>query len=156
MNAPPDLFQFSGNVDEWEQYLDEVYETYLGTLIRDERTLWGKPLRARYAPAYRGKHFCFWHLISEGRDEDERTPDMRRCARIAWIRWIVDNADDDEVFCWERTVATRNGQRKRWTLWVRPHDYAVIVEERATYMLLITAFIVEPHRRRTYERELGL
>lgn len=156
MNAPPDLFPFPRNVDEWEQYLDQIYETYLDTLIRPGLTLWEKPLRARFNPPYKEKHFGFWHLISEGENEEDRTPDPRRCERIAWVRWVIDNADEDGVLCWERAVTTRKGLRTRWTLWARAYDFVVVVEERPNYILLITAFQVKPHRKRTYERELGL
>jgi hypothetical protein len=113
-------------------------------------------LRARFNPPYKDKHFGFWHLISEGKLEDERTPDPRRCERIGWIRWIIDNADDEETICWERAVRTPNGERMRWHLWARGYDYAVVVEERDNYMLLITAFQVQSHRKRSFEKELGL
>lgn len=156
MKVPPDLYLVPSNVDEWAAYIDELYEVYLATLIRPPPVLWKKPVRARYSPPYKDKHFCFWHLISEGKDEEERTPDPRRCERIAWIRWVIDNADDEEVLCWERTVSTPKGERTRWTLWARGYDFAVVVEERKDYILLITAFEVRPHRKRAYEKELGL
>lgn len=35
-----------------------------------------------------GKEATFWHMIQEGRIEEDRTPDIRRCERIRWPKPI--------------------------------------------------------------------
>ncbi|MNH30689.1 hypothetical protein D3C79_909980 [compost metagenome] len=45
-----------------------------------------KRLGLKRHPVIQGKEATFWHMISEGNDEAERLPDLRRCERIRWPR----------------------------------------------------------------------
>jgi hypothetical protein len=96
--------------------------------------------RLKRHPLLAGKEATFWHLTSEGRVENERPPDFRRCERIAWVAAIITNADDPAVKMWENE---RNGER-RVLLWLETHEYLVVLAVRKGYTLPWTAYPV-PH-----------
>lgn len=153
---PPELVQFSGN---WAAYEDEIYEIYLQTVVRAGLLFDNSPVKAQFRPETRGKGFSFWHLISEApdqhnRNEDDRIPDLARCAHIRWVAWCVANVGSPGFSWWEN-------QRKREThvvIWAEAYDFAVILAKRVTkegprYYLLKTAYCLKPHRRAAFARE---
>lgn len=137
------------NVDQWPAYLDELYEVYLDTIVRSTPNLWGLPVKARYHPAHDNKGFSFWHLISEGKNEAERTPDPRRCERIAWMRWSIDCAEKGDD-CVRHFRSQRHG---RVILWAHLVDYAVVLEMRQNRYMLVSAYQLKPHRRAQFEAD---
>lgn len=156
MSQPPELISFSG---DWSSYEDEIYEAYLDTVIRASLTFDGAPVKAQFRPETRGKGFSFWHLISEAPDknnrhEDDRIPDLDRCARIRWVSWCINNAGQPGFSWWE-------SQRKRDThvvIWAEEHDFAVVLGKRETregprYYLLKTAYCLKAHRRASFAKE---
>lgn len=145
MSAPPPIVPFDG---DWSAYLDSIYELYLAGIVRTPIHLHGKPVRARYNPDTAGKGFSFWHVISEGDTEDQRTPDLRRCERIRWIAWIIDRAanGDAQLLSWRSQRTLSRGTKERLVLFCDVNMYAVVLEERETYFLLITAYPVSDRR----------
>jgi hypothetical protein len=155
MSAPPDLEPFPANVDDWAQYLERLYDLYLDTIIRSSPELGGLPVKARFQPAYDGKGFSFWHVISEGEREEDRTPDPRRCERVAWIRWAIDcaNNGDDCVRCFKSRRTTRKGPRTNLVIWAHEVDFAVVLEIRGDKYILVSAYQVKEHRRVAFQAE---
>ena len=95
-------------------------------------------------------------MISEGSEEDKRTPDLRRCERIQWPKPVIENESDPNVKYW---VAVKRGEN-RIHLWLEDEDYVVVLAERKRFLLLWTAYLVtRPHTerklRREYERYWG-
>ena len=92
MNQPPALILFRG---EWAHYENLVYQAFIDSFVKPDTRFQGWRVSAQYRPETRGKGFSFWHTISEApdkknRNEDDRIPDLRRCERIRWIRWVID------------------------------------------------------------------
>ena len=87
---PPDLVVYSG---DWDPYQEEIYRLYCETLRDGGLTFRGVRVMLQRRPEYKGKPSSFWHLISEGEKEEERTPDLRRCERITWIAWVIRMSD---------------------------------------------------------------
>lgn len=145
MTPAPALVPMHG---EWDDYLDSVYDHYLADLIESPKHLNGKPVRARYNPATNGKGFSFWHLISEGEREEDRTPDLRRCERIRWIAWMLTHAavGEPKVLSWKNSRTTRKGTNERLVLLCEDVQYVVILEERAEYFLLVSAYPISERR----------
>ena len=152
MSAPPELIPFTG---VWEVYEELIYQAFLDSFVRREVEFNGLKVSAPYRPESRGKHFSFWHVISEApnkdnRNEDDRIPDLARCARICWISWAIDHADNKEILWWEN----RRGNSAHVVIWARNHDFAVVLAKRSNYYVLKTAYAeIKPHRRKTFERE---
>jgi hypothetical protein len=142
---PPELILLAG---EWQDYVDAIYQRYLNDLVRNPKTLFGRPVRARYNPATNGKHFNFWHVISEGASEDDRQIDVRRCERIGWIAWMLERtgAGDPRIRVWNNTRAVRRGTALRRLLWCAESEYIVILDEREHEFYLTTAYPVRGRR----------
>jgi hypothetical protein len=140
------LEDFNGN---WQRYEDEVYSRFYTDFIESRPTLEGLPF---YIKRFldKGKERGFWHCIQEGPVEEIRTPDLRRCERIAWIRSIIEHANDLTIKKWEKKVRGRT----RHLLWSEEAEYLVVLEKRRTAWILWTAYCVTmPHRKRKLQRE---
>lgn len=152
MSQPPELLPFTG---EWAAYEDQVYAAFLDSFVRQDIRFKGWRVSAQYRPETRGKHFSFWHTISEApekhnRNEDDRIPDLRRCERIHWIAWVIEQADNEGFKWWENI---RKGQT-HVVIWAEDHDFAVVLAKRRDYYVLKTAYAeIRSHRRATFERE---
>lgn len=156
MIQPPELIPFLG---DWASYENEIYAAYLDTVVHGKLSFLNAPIRAQFRPETRGKGFSFWHLISEAperdnRNEDDRIPDLERCARIHWVSWCIKNVGQPGFSWWEN-------QRKREThvvIWAEAHDFAVVLAKRDTrdgprFYLLKTAYCLKAHRRASFAKE---
>lgn len=152
MSQPPDLLPFNG---DWDTYEDKLYKAFLDSFVHNQVSFQGWRVSTQYRPETRGKGFSFWHVISEAadkknRNEDDRIPDFRRCERIFWIRWVIENAGQDGFIWWEN---------ERWgnthvVIWAKAHDFAVILAKRKDYYVLKTAYAgIKRHQREAFERE---
>ena len=146
---PPleELNEFGGN---WDRYLDAIYSLFDADYVVTKPKFRGIRLGLKRYPLEKGKEATFWHLISSGKDEQNRNIDLRRCERIRWVRAIVDNADDPNIRIWEN----RRKNEKRICLWLECEDYLVILSERKGYIIPWTAYLVtENHRKRLLQKE---
>jgi hypothetical protein len=143
----PDLFPFTG---DWTSYENELYEIYLETMVRSGIKFRGSPVRTKYLPATKAKGFGFWHLISEGETEEDRIPDFRRCERIRWVAWLIENAEAHKDLSWWENM---RGTDKHIVIWHETENFAVILAVRKNYYLLKTAYLVREYRRKDFERE---
>lgn len=156
MSQPPELMPFAG---DWASYEEAIYAVYLDSVVRGGLRFQGAPIKAQFRPETRGKGFSFWHLISEApdrdnRNEDDRIPDLDRCARIRWVAWCIRNAESDGFSWWEN----RRKSETHVVIWAEAHDFAVVLAKRQTrdgprYYLLKTAYCLKPHRRASFARE---
>ena len=148
--APPPLIVLNDFGGDWERYIDAVYSFYIAEVVKGCLVYGGLPIRCQFRPVTKGKHFAFWHIISEGHEEEDRTPDFRRCERIKWIAWIINNAgNNDKISVWEN----KRGSNRNVVLWYEEGAFAVILSKRSNYLLLKTAYCVSPHRKIVFKRE---
>ena len=148
---PPELLLFSGNTDEWVQYQENLFVIFRSDLLQTTLLFRGLRVNPRRFPEFRGKHFTFWHIISEGDFESERFPDLRRCERIRWIAWIIANCDGhDGISYWE----SKRGSSQNFVLWYEKGQFVVILAKRSTYFVLLSAYHVTDERRiATFKRD---
>jgi hypothetical protein len=149
--VPPELVLFEG---EWTLYEDEIYQCFVATVVRGRLTFENMPISVQYRPETNGKHFGFWHVISESENrhnhaEEDRIPDIKRCERIKWIAWLIKNYTADGVSWWKNK---RKG-KTHIVIWAEELDFAVILAERKGYYLLKTAYWVKPFRKRQFTKE---
>ena len=157
MSAPPELMTWDGS--DWQGYEDEIYTVYLKTVAHAKLRFRGEPVKVQFRPESKQKGYGFWHLISEApdqsnRNEDDRVPDLRRCERVRWVAWCIENANEPEFSWWEN---------ERWNqphvvIWAEAHDYAVILAKRITeegfsFYLLKTAYCLRSHNIRKFTKE---
>jgi hypothetical protein len=148
--SAPELLYLEHLDGDWPRYEAAIYQVFQQDIIEHDLMFRAHPVSARRVPEHERKWACFWHLISEGRVEDDRLPDLRRCERIRWVRWVIENAEiRDDIDVWQN----RRQRETNWLLWYR-EEYLVILGERTDYFLLRTAFCTDrEHRRRKLRKE---
>src|SRR4030067_2263921 len=90
----PPLVLFEDYEGNWDRYLDALYDYFRKDFLESKPSYRGVQLALKRHPAIKGKQATFWHLISEGSNEANRIPDMRRCERIRWRRPIIENGSE--------------------------------------------------------------
>lgn len=156
--TPPELIYFS-DFDSWNDYEDEVYNIYLETVVNANLLFLNVPVKVRFRPTTKEKAFGFWHLISEAQDqnnknEDDRLPDLKRCERIKWVAWCIQNIEQEGFLYWEN----QRGRDTHVVILAEQLDFVVILAKRKTdleekYYLLKTAYCIKEHTKRKLRRE---
>jgi hypothetical protein len=151
----PALITLESCNGNWDQYLDLIYG-YFKVDWLDSRPMYeGRRLGLRKHPMVKGKESTFWHLISEGANEDDRLADFRRCERIRWVRPIIEAAGlRADVLVWKQI---RSG-KTNIAIALQDFSYIVFLGERSSptgdYLLPLTAYVVASmHKRDRYRRE---
>lgn len=135
---------------DWGSYLNTIYEYFLSDFVRKQSSFKGIKIAIKRHPLIDGKEATFWHLISEGSREDQRTPDIRRCERIRWPSPIIHHCSEQHIKIW---FNRRKGET-RVCLWLESEEYLVVLAERNNYLLLWTAYLVtRNHQKRKLEAE---
>ena len=141
------LEQYGG---EWERYIEAVYRYFREDFIDSRPKFENRNVGLKRYPLFQQKECTFWHCTSEGEEEEERPPDIRRCERIRWPRPIIEHSTDKLVRCWRN----KRGSEKRILLWFCEDDYLVVLADRGNYVLLWTAYLVTyNHTREKLIRE---
>lgn len=135
---------------DWNRYVDALYEHFCRDFIASSPQYAGGKVQLKRHPITDGKEATFWHLISEGKEEKTRMPDLRRCERIRWARALIESAGTDRVRHWGNT---RRGE-PRIVIALADFSYVVVLTERKNYLVLWTAYCVEQeHRREKLRKE---
>jgi len=145
----PGLILLDDFAGSWERYENEVYAVFYRDFVESSPLLEG--LRVCITKQLiRGKERTFWHCIQEGNVEEDRTPDLRRCERMPWIRAVIEHVDDPMVRQW----SNRRGGNVRRLLWVEQAEYLVVLEARRTHWMLLTAYCASrEHTKRKLRKE---
>lgn len=128
------------DLTQWQLYEDSLYKIYLEDLFRHTPLFLGKPVKTKYYPPYKNKAFSFWHLTHEGKNEDERIPDMRRCERISWIKPLIEHCE--EIYYWSRP--DKDG---RYYIWFEQGQFLIVLQPKVDYFFLVTAYQVEYQKK---------
>ena len=157
--TPPDLLLFDDFGGNWESYEHELHRIFMGEIARAYLEFRGLKVGCRRILETAGRWASFWHLIQEGYVEEERTPDLRRCERLRWVRWVIENAvTHPEIDEWQN----RRKNKINTLLWFR-EEYLVVLAQRQRYWLLKTAYCTGQslrvrqlrHERDQFKRTLG-
>ncbi len=144
----PDLILFEDYKGNWKAYIDAIYQFFHQDFVESHPSFNKLPIFARYHPSYEGKGVTFWHLISEGNQESERTPDLRRCERIRWPKSIIEQANANNVKIWETFRPWKNQKQRRFNFSIEDFSYIVVIAETRKGFDLVTAYYVEKASRR--------
>jgi len=140
------LEDYHGN---WQRYEDTIYAKFNTDFIFSKPTFQGSMIYIK-SPLFKGKERGFWHCIQEGKVEEKRTPDLRRCERIGWIRAIIEHAQEPSVKAWQNE---RRG-KTRQVLWCEDAEFLVVLEKRPNAWVLCTAYpVTEEYRKRKLRHE---
>jgi hypothetical protein len=146
----PPLVMLSEYSGEWDVYLEAIYKLFKKDFIDEKPVFQGQRLCLKRHPITKGKEATFWHMISEGREETDRIPDLRRCERIRWPRPIIEHESDPNVKYW---IAVKRNEN-RIHIWLEAENYIVVLAKRKDFILPWTAFLVtRPHHRKKLRKE---
>lgn len=146
----PSLVLLEDSKGDWNEYLNILYEIFKSDFVNSQCKYRGIKIALKKHPQINDKEATFWHLISEGEKEDDRTPDLRRCERIRWPKPIIEKVPDEEIKVWQN----KRGSETRLCIWLENAEYIVILAERKNYLLLWTAYTVTTnHRKRKLLKE---
>lgn len=150
----PDLVMLEAHEGDWSQYLAVVYDWFRRDFLQTQPRYGDKLVLPADIGVTNGKERTFWHLISEGEVEGERTPDLRRCERIRWPRPIIEHHSDAVVRVWEGRKKASGRTRKRIYLWLEEQEYLVVLGREGQRVILVTAFLAQQaHAKRRLMRE---
>lgn len=144
----PPLNPYDFDVD-YKQYEASLYKKYRDDFINTHPLFDGKIVKVRFLPIIDGYEESFIHFTCKNyANVENREPDFKRCERLHWIRKVIENylcknlcsnSECDGIKIWEEP----------WKMYSRVHflfeeeRYLVIIEKRADYNLLITAYYLE-------------
>lgn len=144
ITSPPDLLPWDGR--NWEEYQNELYRIFITEIVQGELQFRGLPVSCRRFPETNERRSAFWHLTQEGKTKEERVYAPRRCERIRWIRWTIENAlNHPRIDEWQN----RRGSNLNTLLWYN-EEYLVVLTQHQDYWLLTTAYRTE--RRHTIKK----
>lgn len=132
---------------DWDLYIEEIYRLFQETLadpIRTGRLRWrGVRMGLKRYPETQSKESTFWHLVTEGEIEAERTPALDRCARIRWPGGLIPRTVDARVLTW---IKEHKGSR-RIHMYLSEARYLFVLDYRSKegseFILPWTAFPVD-------------
>lgn len=136
-----ELSQFGGN---FASYLDAVYEIFVSEFVYNRPTYRGIRLALKKHPVIDGKEATFWHMTSEGEDEQNRLPDLRRLERIKWPSFIINKSGHPYLKVWENT----RGTKTNILILHEYENYVVILRKGNGYLLPWTAYLIEHEWRK--------
>jgi len=146
----PPLVLLSECGGNWEKYLETVYGFFHQDFVATRPSLQGKMVSVANRSLDQDKEVTFWHMISEGKEEEARVPDTRRCERIRWPRPIIDSSNTNRVRAWRNL----HKKQRRVVIALDDFSYVVVLIERKRYALLVTAYLVsEEHQRSKLRKE---
>jgi hypothetical protein len=134
----PALIKLEDFNGDWNRYIDCAFSIFYRDFIEAQPKFKGCWVRCRRDQIYNGKEAGFWHCTSEGPNESNRIPDLRRCERIGWIRPIIQNSDDPCIKIWQ----AKKKSELRTYLWLN-EEYLIVLGHRKDYFQLITAFCTD-------------
>lgn len=133
-------------------YEEAIYALFTKDFVDARPIFKGKALGLKRHPLFKGREATFWHIISEGSKENERTPDLRRYERILWPKVIIEicSSTCKEIKIWKNR---RKGET-RILLWCERIEYLVILADRGSYILFWTSYpVFEEHIKRKLRKE---
>jgi len=144
---------------DMEGTIERAYKVFVRDFLDPSAALsfQQKRLAIKRHPEFDGKSATFWHLVTAGQNEATRAIDRERVERIAWPRAMIIEADRESP----RVPLWRNRRKKRghamsarWIIALPDYSYVVVLDDRADYVVLWTAYTVrEEHRQRKLRRE---
>ncbi len=132
----------------WIEYEDALYSIFKHDFLDTYPKFEGIRVSVKHYPIENGKEDAFFHITCKDyKGNGIREPDLRRCERIRWIRAFIENYKCDASLCSEcdgvKLWREPYKNRVRIHILLEEERYVVILEERKTYFLLITAFYLD-------------
>lgn len=135
----PSLEEFKDYGGDYEVYLEAIYVIFCNDFIDNKPVFQGRRLGLKRHPLTKGKEATFWHMVSEGKVEEDRLLDFRRTERIRWPKPIIENSEYGAIKIWRE----KRSSEFRVHIWFYDASYLVVLNERRDYTLPWTAYPIE-------------
>lgn len=141
----PGLELFSDYGNNWNLYQTALYDIFKSDFLDSHPFYQNTRVNVKHYPKEYGKEEAFFHTTCKDYSGNgKRDPDLRRCERIRWIRAFIEKYNCDLSLCsacdgikvWNEPYK----RNIRVHLLFEEEKYMVVLEKRAGYYLLITAF----------------
>ena len=145
----PEIYEFHG---DWLSYVEELYNIYLDDIVNNSSLKFNNlPIRTRFKPMTDGKGYGFWHIISDGEEEDQREIDFRRCESLPWVSHCISQAIQPPapIHWWKN----KRGSNTHIVILSEETGFVVILAERVNYYLLKTAYFPRTRRLENLKKE---
>ena len=128
----------------WQAVRDEIINHVVGLTFQNKTVRLQNPQN----------HQTIWHIITKKQDlsDSSRFIDINRAAHVPWISFLLSgNCNScDNYLVWPK----RHKGATRWCVYCPEESYIVILEEKGkNELIIITAFIVTPHRAKDLCKE---
>lgn len=148
----PSIISLTDYNGDWSQYENALYTIFHQDFIESTPFFQGKPVDIIHQKQYKNKERSFWHIISEGKTDEDRLPIMERCECIGWIKSLITEDGECNFYrIWKKFHHKTN--KERYYIWCTNVHYIVILEDRENHFKLITAYPVAHYNRRKYEKD---
>jgi hypothetical protein len=146
----PELILYTKYENDWEKYEDALFSSFFNDFIAHRPKFKQKVNIVRF-PEFKGRPFTFWHITSEGKKEEERSPNFRRCERISWPKFIIENYKNKQIKYWENKRKSKENICLCFGEW----EYIVILRKKKNgEVTLITAYPSDfSHQKTVWEKE---
>lgn len=142
MKSKPDWLPEMFPVNPWtEKSYDSLYVVFRRDFINNQPNYRGYVVFI-FPEQEDGKEKIFWHLTSrDDKETGERLPDLRRSERLPWVRPMIDNTLQPEVWDWDYEEG--DGTIKTY-VWLKDFDFVVILKKYDNgNRRLVTSFWLE-------------
>ena len=140
----PDLIELNSVGGDFHAFLEFVYNEFKKEFIDQKPVFRGQRLGLKKNPVSQEKEATFWHMTSEGEDENNRNPDIRRMERIKWPACIINGSEHDYLKVWENSRGTKNNI----LIFHEGENFVVVLRKGNGYLLPWTAYLVEHSARK--------
>ena len=145
----PKLIEFDSSKEDLNEYIEKVYKIFVEDYINQGVFFKNEKLGLKRIPLRNGKEATFYHIVSEGEDEENRAVNLDRCARIRWAKAILES-NYVGLKIWEN----KRRRKKNILVWFTEKDYLVVIRKNPNQKLFWTAYPVT--REHTKEKlEIG-
>lgn len=149
-NNMPELVKLNNN-ETWNEYLDKLYAIYLNDFFHNDISFEGKIVKTFTQLEYNMKQQSFNHITTKG--SNNRLYNEKRCQRIKWIKPLIEGSCKSCKY-YRRFPDFMGNNKKRVILWCEHCNFIVILEERKSNYVLISAYcIVYDKKRRELEKK---
>lgn len=119
---------------DFDQYFEAVYQCFRRDFIHSRVFYKGSLVSVLPNRIEDGKHFTFWHIVGRKDLKGERKICLRRCARVPWIKPIIQNYHQPEVTKWYDPI------ENKFKFWLQEERHLVVLKETTRGNTLITSF----------------
>lgn len=148
----PDLLEYDRTYTNLDYYDDAVYNVFKQNFIDTQPLFRGKNVCIRKNPLVKGKEQTYFHITSKNYNEsNNRNLDIERCKRIRWVKALIEHYNCNKPSCHDCNgiktwSAIHKSKQIRIKILFEEFNYIVILEQRSTYYIIITAYYIDkPH-----------